>query len=154
MINWISHNFGNIANYSSIFGFLISCYVMYNLKKIRKHYEFKARIPEIVAQLNAFSKDLNDFINDIASNRNEIILTIKKLEYTLKSLKKKSNEEITKSIKTLLRKTKNLKRGRPVRFIFFSKQTWVFEDETWEIYTDIQGILQGVKPSVLAVSSS
>jgi len=145
MTDWISKNFGNIAHWCSILSLLISVYVMINLNKIRKHYEFKARMPEIVAQLDAFSKDLNSFTVNIGSNRNEIILTIKKLEYTLKSLKKKSNREKIKSIKTLLRRTKRLTRGGPVRFIFSNNPAWTFEDETWEIYTDIQGILQGLK---------
>jgi len=145
MGKWLSDNFDSIANWCSILGFLISIYVMLSLNRIRKHYEYKARIPEIVSQLDEFSKDLNAYFDDIPTNKNEIILTVKRLEYTLKSLRKKTTNEIIKSIDLLLTRTKRIKRGGSIKFVFFKSGTWSFEDESWEIYSDIQGILQGVK---------
>lgn len=145
MGKWLSDNFDSIANWCSIMGFLISIYVMYNLNKIRKHYEYRARIPEIVSQLDEFSKNLNTYFDDISTNKNDIILTIKRLEYTLISLRQKTNNEIIKSINLLLQRTKRIKRGGSVKYLFLKNETWSFEDESWEIYSDIQGILQGVK---------
>jgi hypothetical protein len=145
MTIWLSNNFDSIANLCSILGFIITCYVMYNLKTIRKHFEFKARTPELVMQLEEFSRHLNTYTDDIGSNKNDIVVVIKKLEYTLKSLKKKSNKEIANHVELLLGRTSRLKRGGPKLFFFLKDHNWSFDDETWEIYSDIQGILQGVK---------
>ncbi len=144
-MKWLSDNFGNIGNWCSILGLVITLYVLYNLRKIRKHYEYRARTPEIVSQLDDFSKDLNSYLDNISDNKNEIILTVKKLEYTLKSLRRKTNGEIIKNIDSLLGRTKRMKNDGPIIFPFFSKTSWSFDDEAWEIYSDIQGILQGVK---------
>lgn len=144
-MKWLSDNFGNIGNWCSIFGFIISMYVMYNLRKIRKHYEYRARTPEIVLQLEEFSKDLNSYLDDIGANKNEILLTVKKLEYTLNSLRRKTSDDLVRNIDSLLCRTKKIKNGGQTRFLFFTDSGWNFDDEAWQIYSDIQGILQGVK---------
>lgn len=145
MINWLIANFDSIANWCSILGLLISLFVLYSLKKIRKHFKLKARIPEIVNQLEDFSKELNSYIDDIEGNKNELIIISKRLEYTLKSLREKSTDQITKNIDKMLVSISMLKKGGPFKWNPLRKSTWKFDDEIWEIYSDIQGILQGLK---------
>lgn len=145
MIDWIKHNFNGISGWSSILGFFLSIWVLYTVKKLRKYYIFKARIPEIIKEINKFSKELNSYLDDINNNKNEIIVIIKKCEFTLKSLKQKSTNDLVPLINQMLQRITKMKNGGPVRFYQLKPAKWSFNDEAWELYSDMQGVLQGLK---------
>ena len=148
MIEWFIRNFNYIANFCSILGLMVSLFVLYNLKGIRRNFQFKARTPEIINELTDFSKELNSYTDNVDACKNEIIILSKKLEYTLRSLRKKANKELVKNIDQIISRISKLKRGGPLVKIFSKSSNWSFKDETWELYSDIQGILQGLKEVV------
>lgn len=145
MINWITQNFNSISGWSSIFGFLLSIWVLYTVKKLRNYYLIKARTPEIIKDINNFSKELNSYLRDIENNKNEIIVVVKKCEFTLKSLRRKSTKDLVSLIDKMLLRISNLKKGGPIRLNPFKPPIWSFNDEAWELYSDMQGVLQGLK---------
>lgn len=145
MNNWLNNNFDGIANWCSILGLVITLFVLFSLKNIRKHFKSKGRFPEIVSQLEEFSMDLNACTNNIEASKNEIIAIIKRLEFTLKSLRKISNDQIVKNIDILITRISRLKNDGPFHWNVFIKSSWSFKKEIWDIYTDIQGLLQGIK---------
>lgn len=145
MINWITQNFNRISGWSSILGFFLSIWVLYNVKKLRNYYLLKARIPEIIKEINKFSKELNSYLDDINNNKNQILVIIKKFEFTLKSLKRKSANDLVSLINKMLQRISRMKRGGPVRLYPLKPTKWSFDDEAWELYSDMQGVLQGLK---------
>lgn len=147
MLEWLRNNFNNIAAWSSIIGLAVSLWVLYSIRKLRTHYTSKARIPELIKQLEEYSSQLNTLLNDVEKNK-QIILTIsKRLEFTLNSIQKKSSRNIYTAIRKLNSRINNLRSNRGSIISIFSRVTWNFENEVWDLYTDLQGILQGLKES-------
>jgi hypothetical protein len=147
MSQWLITNFSTIGNWSSIIGLGVSLWVLYSVKKIKLHFTLKARIPELIYQLEEYSKTFNSLLNDIKSNRMEIITTSKKLEFTLQSLNNKANANIDEAIKIMFSRIKKLKNGKDNFVNALLKKGWSFDDESWNLYTDLQGVLQGLKES-------
>lgn len=145
MIDWITQNFSGISGWSSIFGFLLSIWVLYTVKKLRNYYLLKARTPELIKEINKFSKELNSYLEDIKTNKNEIIVVVKKCEFTLKSLRRKGTNDLVSLIDKMLQRISKMKKGGPVRLNPFKPSKWSFDDEAWELYSDMQGVLQGLK---------
>lgn len=146
ILQWFLKNFNMISGWSSIFGFILSIWVLYTVSRLRNYYFLKGRIPEITKEINKFSKDLNSYLADINNNKSEIVLIIKQCEFTLKSLKKKSTDDLVSLINKMLKRISKIKKGGPTNVIpFRSFLEWSFDDEVWEFYSDMQGLLQGLK---------
>lgn len=145
MIEWLFSNFDTIAGWCSVLGLIISIFVLSSVRRIRKTFQLKARTPEITKQLSEFSKDLNSYIEDVEKYKNEIVTISKRLEYTLKSLRGKSSSELVKNIDISISRIKRIKKGGTHLSILLNNNNWSFKEETWELYSDIQGILQGIK---------
>ena len=111
----------------------------------QNYYLLKARIPEIIKEINKFSKELNSYLGDIENSKNEIIVVVKKCEFTLKSLRRKGTRDLVSSIDKMLLRISNLKKDGPRGLNPFKPPIWSFNDEVWELYSDMQGVLQGLK---------
>jgi hypothetical protein len=145
MLAWLDENHTYIASFCSVFAFLLSILLLLLVRNIRKYFELKARTPQIVAQLRKFFKELNACLDDAKKNKNEVIVLSKKLEFTLRSLRRKASADIVKTIDLMLSSIAKLKNGGPSRWNPFKKTDWSFNDEAWELYSDLQAVLQGLK---------
>ncbi len=117
---------------------------MLSVRQLKKKYRNKKRIPEILSDLERISKEFNELTKEVEQNRREIIVATKKLKAILESLKKKSNTDIEKTLIVALKRTKQvIKNKRPVSYFFFNRE-WIFFEEIWELYGDLQSVIQSL----------
>jgi hypothetical protein len=96
-------DYGNIA---SIAGFILTIFILLNVRSLRKQYTFKARVPELTRKLNSHASKLADYHQNFEDSREEIILELANSEAVLKSLGEKVNKSTRGSIKILLAQIK------------------------------------------------
>ncbi|WP_320043501.1 hypothetical protein [uncultured Desulfobacter sp.] len=144
MIKWLSQNWSTVSNICSVLSFFISIFAMLSVRQLKKKYRNKKRIPEILSDLERISKEFNELTKEVEQNRREIIVATKKLKAILESLKKKSNTDIEKTLIVALKRTKQvIKNKRPVSYFFFNRE-WIFFEEIWELYGDLQSVIQSL----------
>ena len=120
---------GGIA---SILGLFISILILWGLRSIRLHYLLKARIPDLIDSLSEKADQLSKYYQDFDSSIREIETNLRQCEATLKNLKIKVSGVERQAVKALLKKFK--KKERPIRI-----------DTAWDIYDDLQGLIESLK---------
>jgi hypothetical protein len=144
-MGWFITHFTSISGWCSILGFVLSFLVLLTVRNIRTHYWSKGRIPEIIKELDNKSKKLNGYLEDDEKNKYNILTVLKEVEFSLKSLKQIDNKDIVEQINKMLKRLKNLKKDGPIWSHLVNTTKWSFKEEIWEFYTDMLGILQGLK---------
>ena len=124
---------GNIA---SLVGVVISCYVVWDLQKIKKQFIFKARIPDLIKALEEHVKQLSASINTDDIRAIEQIISI--TNPVLDNLSKKVHSDIRKNINILIEEiqaydsmsNKELKSGK---------------DKAYKIHNSMLSIVEALK---------
>lgn len=99
--------FVGIANLLSIVGFIITLYVFFAVRGIKKFYQFKARVPDLNKKLRAHSSELSNCLNDFDGSSPKIEEELALVEITLKSIKRKTDGDIKQSISNALKQIRN-----------------------------------------------
>src|ERR1043165_2732326 len=81
-------NFYVIGNVFSIASFIISIFVLWNIRKIRSAYRFRARGPSLIKELSASTKNLNKFSNEYADSLSQIKEEMTRVAVKLRSLRR------------------------------------------------------------------
>lgn len=113
---------------ASILGFLISLYVLKEIKNITKKFLFRVRVPDLLASLKTIATDLSQNLNSFDESRREIDTCLSRCDSTLRNLIKKVDRETKKTTKQLLSSIK--KKSKPLN-----------KDEVWNIFTDLLGLI-------------
>lgn len=137
MWSWLSDKIGKITfsglgSAASILSLIITLYLFYAIRKIKSFYVSKARVPELIEQLEGYASNLADFHRDFKKSREQVLLEIGKAEVTLKSLKKKVGRPTRKSVTVVIRMIKN-----------YSPYNQT-QDNLWKIYVEMQKLIQEV----------
>jgi hypothetical protein len=115
----------------SFVGFLITGYVMVEVRFIRQSFRSKARLPEIITELERVGSTLNALLANWSSGRNDALLTIKNAAVLLKTaaaLLPRSERAEPMRIHRRLREAARL----------FHQPQFLGHDSGWDIYSDIQ----------------
>ncbi len=91
---------GSIA---SIIGLAVSLYVLIELKKIKKHYLVRVRLPEQIRELEQLTNAISKNLMDYEINLNKINLDIKKLEPILTNILSKIPARLRKKTKNMIK---------------------------------------------------
>lgn len=96
---WINtSNFSLFADILSVVGVITTISVYLSVRKIKKFYVFRARIPELLNKLSTHSGEISKLNKNYLQSLPKISLEIGRLEITLKSIKKKVSKEIKPSV--------------------------------------------------------
>lgn len=95
-----------IGDVVSIISLLLTIFVYYNVRKLREHYMFRARAPEIIRRLLAHSSNLANYLNTFMESLPQIDLELRLAEVQLRSLGKKLRGQPKKSVRQLLKSIK------------------------------------------------
>lgn len=112
---WTANDaFSLVANVCSVLGFVFTCIVLLQVKRIQQDYLAQARLPELQKKLRGHRSALSKLLNqsNLVTVRQEIEAEIQKCAANLKNLIPKLRQEQTKSISVLLVQTDLLLKSR------------------------------------------
>ena len=135
MSEWI----GVIGTWSSILGFLISVYVLLEVRQIRRQFLLRIRIGDLLQALRIQAAEMSIRLNDFEESRHEVDIILARCESTLRSILPKlsgAEKRPTKHLITLLRSY-----HRPG---WLRKKSKFDLDEAWRVYTALQGIIESI----------
>lgn len=115
----------------SLLGFGITLYVLFEVKFIKNTFLSRARLPELIKDLQKAGSVLNGQLDQWPAQRNEALCQIKVAASLLKSastmLPKSERKELLKTHKKLTSAAQS-----------FSSQQPLSTDFIWDLYSDIQ----------------
>jgi len=124
-----------VGNLASIAGLIVSLLVLWGVRRIRLHFLLRARIPEIMKDLedraDRFSKLLKEFESQRNQCKNEMSICQPVLHNLRDKLPRQSRTEVDSLLSTIKRV-----RGHGIV---------VSKDTAWEFYTDLQALIESVK---------
>lgn len=118
---------GVVADLSSLIALATTAAVWWNVRRIREFYRFRARIPEVVEQLNKSASNVSRYLSDFDASEQSIELEFAEATVFVRSLAKKSSGEPRSAAKRL---AKRLER----RGVFTAR-------DARELYVDIRTLL-------------
>lgn len=95
-------NFYIVGNIFSIGSFIISVFVLWNVRTIRNTYRFRARAPSLIKELSRTSTNINKFLNDYDDSLAQIREEMTRAAVKLRSLKRHVTRAQRQSIKRVV----------------------------------------------------
>jgi hypothetical protein len=118
----------------SFIGFLITLYVLLEVKSIKNSFLRRARLPEVVKELSKVGSTLSSNLGQWPSQRNEVHCQIKVAASLLKSATKLLPKEEKKEVLQTQKKLKNAADD-------FNQPRFMQVDAVWDLYSDIQSAI-------------
>lgn len=119
----------DLASIFSIVGFIVTCFLFVEARKIRESFLRKARIPEIVTDLERVYGELFSNLKAYAENRRAAHENIVKATGLLESIMPKLQKTDAQKISEFIQKTRKSLGDTPN------------EDLLWSIYSDLSGVI-------------
>ena len=132
----------SIGSIASIIGALISLYLIYALRKIHKHFLFKARFPELKKSLSNKASKLIELFQEFDNNKPEIKHTLRLIETILKNLEKKLHGEYKSSVSNLKMEITKFNNSNSKLNKFLYNYVPITTDNVWEIYSKLQALIE------------
>jgi len=123
--NWLT----DIASIVSIIGFIVTCFLLVEARKIRNSFMRKARIPEIVNDLDRISGDL--------------IANLKQYDNESRSAHEKI-QKATALLESILPKIPDSQKEKVQSFIDGTNEAisnTLNEDSSWNVSTELSGVV-------------
>lgn len=133
--------FGSIA---SIVGLLISVYLFFAIRAIKRNYLFRARIPALQKKLKKHASNISSALQQYDETQDEILSELSLAEVNLISLKSKTNGTLKASLSKTVKELQSFRKKGiskdKIRSIYLSINMRIQEienyreDEKWEGY--------------------
>ena len=95
-------NFYIVGNIFSIASFILSIFVLWNIRKLRNAYKLRARGPALIKDLSKAASNLSKFMNEYAESLPQVSEEIGRVGVKLRSLKGKLGGSPKRSVKRVL----------------------------------------------------
>lgn len=132
----------SIGSIASIIGALISLYLIYALRKIYKHFLFKARFPELKKSLSNKASKLIELFKEFDNNKPEIKHNLRLIETILKNLEKKLHGECKRSVSNLKMEIAKFNNSNSKLNKILNNYVPITTDNVWEIYSKLQALIE------------
>lgn len=119
----------NLSVISSIIGLIVTCFLLWEAKKIRKSFMRKARIPEIVEDLDQISKELFKHLQAFTKESRNAQQKIQNAKGLLESILPKMDGGHKAKINSFINCASGMSEGE------FS------EDDCWNGYTELSRLI-------------
>lgn len=136
MVEW----FNFIASGASILSFFISIYVLFDVRRIRKDFLSRVRIPSLLEALESYASDMSRDLASFEESRQQMEIVLARCEPALRSLSPKLSGVERRDTRRLANTMKNF---RTIRF--WRQKRELDYDRAWALYIDLQQIIEGVK---------
>jgi predicted nucleic acid-binding Zn-ribbon protein len=122
-----------IGNVFSIASFILSIFVLWNIRKLRNAYRLRVRGPSLIRDLSKAASNLSKFMNDFDEFVPQVSQELGKAGVKLNSLKRKLTGDPKKSVK------------RVIQYIDQCKVNVQNEEQVRLVYVEILKIIEELK---------
>lgn len=133
--------FSPLADILSVIGFGITIWVLIVTRSLRRTFALRARTPELRRSLNATAKSLPALLSDWPAKKNETLVVIANahavLENLLAKLPRNERASVARLAKTM--------RGRRTGFFGHLPIAAYTDDDLWNVFADLQGVIAGLE---------
>ena len=135
MPDWLT-NLNNIGSISSIVGLIATIFLFVEARKIKNSFLRKARLPEVTRDLKKSTSKLSDHLKEWGTDKNPAVEEFSKVKALLENIKSKLPPEEQKKVGNYL------VRLCPKKYFFIaSPLSKLNEDDAWERYTELSGLV-------------
>ncbi len=136
MIDWLLKNMTNIANLASILGFVLTVFVLLSLRRIRKHYSSKVRIPVLMKTLRKATSSLIEYMNDYENSTEDILLKLGTIEVTIRAIRRRISGDSKKLVKRATTMLKGINRKEMSR------------ESVSAVYAQLSKVVESIKQDI------
>lgn len=136
MSEWV----GVIGSWSSILGLLVSVYVLWEVRQIRRQFLLRLRIGDLLQALQNQAAEMSTSLNDFEESHHEVGVIFAHCESTLQNLQSKLSGDEKRQIRNLIKSLRSYH-----RLGFLRKKRNLDYDEAWRAYTALQGIIESIR---------
>ena len=136
LAEWLNY----IGSVASIISFLISIYVLVELRQIRQYFLFRVRIPSLLKTLQLYASGMSRGLNNFEESRQEIETMLARCESTLRSLSPKLSGAEKRAANRLANSIRSCRQSSwwHVKKVFDREQAW-------SVYIGLQGVIESIK---------
>lgn len=130
-----------LADWLSLAGFALTLWVLVVTRGLKREFTLRGRTPEIRKSLASRTSSLLDALRAAPAGKKEIAVTFAECKALLESLEQKLPRGERGSVAALISKLKGKKKG-----VFkLLPVTEYNDDELWNIFADLQGIIASLE---------
>lgn len=122
-------NLSNLGNMASIIGFIVTCFLLWEARKIRDSFIKRARIPEIVSDLENIAKEFFEHLKSFKTERRNVQEKAEKAVGLLEGVIPKMDDGQKKKIEEFILASRGL------------HGTNFNEDDCWKVYSQLSGLV-------------
>ncbi|CAI2297568.1 hypothetical protein [Vibrio parahaemolyticus] len=135
MDSFFSQWFVDVATFTTVIGFFLTLWLLYEARHIRNSFLRRARLPQITKELKVVSKELSSHLKNWATQKEEARNQLSISKALLENLIPKLPSEEQKKCKVFVKKLK------PRKWLMFNDSlSNVDEEQAWDLYTELSAI--------------
>lgn len=123
--SWVA----DVASIMSIVGFVVTCFLLLEARKIRQSFIRKVRIPEIVSELDSISSELIAALKSYKSENRSAHEKIQKASALMESILPKISANSSDRVQLFIKSSKTSLNGT------------LDEDVCWRLYGELSGVV-------------
>ncbi|EOW0798934.1 hypothetical protein ACN2LU_004500, partial [Vibrio vulnificus] len=127
--------FVDIATFTTVIGFFLTLWLLYEARHIRNSFLRRARLPQVTKELKAVSKTLSSHLKSWGTQKEDARNQLSISRALLENLIPKLPNEEQKKCKAFVKQLKPRK-----WLIIKDSLSSVDEDQAWELYTELSAI--------------
>ena len=127
--------FVDIATFTTVIGFFLTLWLLYQARHIRNSFLRRARLPQVTKELKAVSKTLSSHLKSWGTQKEDARNQLSISRALLENLIPKLPNEEQKKCKAFVKQLKPRK-----WLIIKDSLSSVDEDQAWELYTELSAI--------------
>jgi len=133
----------DISSISSIIGLIITIFLFFEARTIRRSFLRRARLPTITKELEKATSEISNRLKTWSTNERPALEMFAKVKALLENIKTKLPIEEQKKINEFLRKLQPRK-----YMVFKSSISEITEDKGWSLYTDLNTVVTSLQQLV------
>ncbi|OQW75286.1 MAG: hypothetical protein BVN35_09325 [Proteobacteria bacterium ST_bin11] len=133
----------DISSISSIIGLIITIFLFFEARTIRRSFLRRARLPTITKELEKATSEISNKLKTWSTNERPALEMFAKVKALLENIKTKLPIEEQKKINEFLRKLQPRK-----YMVFKSSISEITEDKGWSLYTDLNTVVTSLQQLV------
>src|SRR5262245_17964079 len=122
----------NVADVASLFGLLVSFYVLYTVAQIRNRYLLTARLPSLLTALRRCSSEFSTQLSSYPASDRHADEILARTVSVLRNTARKTSRPLARTAKSLTKAIASLRKAPDI-------------DKAWKVYSDLQAYLEDLK---------
>lgn len=139
MPDWLT-DINKLGSISSILGLIVTVFLFIEARKIRNSFLRRARLPEVNKELAKITSQVSDRLKKWESDKKPVLETFSNVKALLENIRPKLPSEEKRKVESYL------SRLQPKKYLIIrSSISELKEDDAWELYTELSGLVTSLQ---------